>query len=464
MWKYKVSVTKNQKKYSIVLDAENETSARKKVHSEGYSILNVEEFSQENVSWHKFFFDAKDKNGITKKWQVVAKDPFKVYVKLKQWLWYDINFLYSENNKGLSDGEKMDLVAHLEEQYKLYISHTQKNQSETWNSKTDLKKSQKNLENFYMKKELEETYRLIDFVLIKLQNILDKADKSDINSEKREKLKHLNNSIVKLKTTTNINKLREVWELALKKIWAIELQVLEKYKDKDSKNLLKETNSLLKKLWSKDQFVEKDKDYNLKIKNFFSTVQGELSWLKKGKSKKKEEKRIDKESTSYWKTELLIKKYQERKQESTKNIVKNIAAFLFPFWKNDETKTLLLIRRKVINQNLTILKAKKTGRLISYTKVVKWYHAFVHFCVSFLQWFNWYLQVLIFSFWLLFGWYLWLHSYWFIESSIAPEWVFIFIYIVISSILIFFTRWFLSLCFNFALFMFLFIFGIVNFW
>jgi len=38
------------------------------------------------------------------------------------------------------------------------------------------------------------------------------------------------------------------------------LSIVEKYKDKDSKKLLKETNSLLKKIGSKEHFVEKDKD------------------------------------------------------------------------------------------------------------------------------------------------------------------------------------------------------------
>jgi hypothetical protein len=100
-------------------------------------------------------------------------------------------------------------LAHLEDQYSLYRAHKNKyeNKEETIAEK---KESSKSLENFYMKKELEETYRLIDFVLIKIRNILDNALDSEVDFEKKDKLKTLYNSIVKIKKTTNINKLKEV--------------------------------------------------------------------------------------------------------------------------------------------------------------------------------------------------------------------------------------------------------------
>jgi hypothetical protein len=91
----------------------------------------------------------------------------------------------------------------------LYSAHKNKN-SPKKESTREKKESNKSLETFYMKKELEETYRLIDFVLIKLKNILENAIDEDIDFEKKDKLKTLFNSIVKIKKTTNINKLKEV--------------------------------------------------------------------------------------------------------------------------------------------------------------------------------------------------------------------------------------------------------------
>ena len=460
MPKFKISVSKNQKKYSIVLSAWTENEARKKVHWEWYSILNVEEFNEEQINGHKFIFEAKDTNWNIKKGQVVAKDPFKVYVKLRDWLKYDVISLYSQDNKNISDGEKIDLIKHLNEQYNLYKSHDNKNKSQK-SQKADIKKEKKNLESFYLKKELEQTYRLLDFILIKIKNILDKAEEADVSQEKKDKLQTLYNSITSLKKSTNVTKLREVWELGLKKVWEIELNILEKYKDDNSKKLLIETNSLLKKIGSKEQFIEKDKDLWYIIKWFFNTISKEFKTEKKEKRKKTED--IDKESASYWKTELLISKYISKKRENTLNIFKNILIFIVPFWNNKEKKDELLIRRKIIKQNITILKAKKTGKLVSYTKVIKGYNYFINYLVLFLQLINNYISLIIYGFSLLFILYIFWTKIWLINFSINMSWIFTFIYIILWSILIFFSRGILTLGFNLALFIFLFIFWVVNF-
>jgi len=113
--KYKVSVSKGQKKYSIVLSADSDVLAKKKVHDEWYSILGVQKIDEGKIEWHKFLFEAIDKKWVSKKWKVVAEDPFKVYVKLKEWLWYDVKFLFWEEDSYKSEWEKLDIIKHLEE-------------------------------------------------------------------------------------------------------------------------------------------------------------------------------------------------------------------------------------------------------------------------------------------------------------------------------------------------------------
>ncbi|MCD5380835.1 hypothetical protein LR004_02810 [Candidatus Gracilibacteria bacterium] len=460
MAKFKISVSKEQKKYSIVLSASSENEARKKVHSEGYSILSVKEFNNSSIEGHKFFFVAKDKNGGIKKGQVVAKDPFKVYVKLRDGLKYDVLFLYSEDNKNISEDEKKELIAHLNEQYTLYKSHTNKNKSEKV-KKEDIKKEKKNLESFYLKKELEQTYRLLDFILIKIKNILEKAEEEDVNEDKRKKLQKLYNSITSLKKSTNITKLREVGELGLKKIGEIELNILEKYKDDNSKKLLNETNSLLKKIGSKEQFVQKEKTISYKIKSFIGKISEDLSQRNKGKNK--EEVSIDKQSSSYWKTELLINKYIQKKRENTIKIFKNLLLFLFPFGQSKDKKDELLIRRKIISQNITILKAKKTGKMVSYTKLVKGYNGFIDGLVKLLQLINSYFIFIIYGFSSLFLVYILGTKIGLINFGLNMSGIFTIIYVIIGSILIFISRGIFTLGFNLALFTFLFIFGVVNF-
>ncbi|MDQ7022199.1 MAG: hypothetical protein Q9M97_01460 [Candidatus Gracilibacteria bacterium] len=209
------------------MNAISDVEARKKVHSQGYSILGVEELNEDKIKGHKFIFEAVDKNGNIKKGKVVATDPFKVYVKLKEGLEYKVKFLYSQTDENKSEGIKLDIVKHLEEQYNLYNSVNFKNKS-VKKQKEETKLEKKNLDNFYLKKELEETYRLIDFVLIKLKHILDNANEKEVDLIKKQKIKTIYNLIIKLKKTTNIAKLKEIGELALMKIGKIELSILEK--------------------------------------------------------------------------------------------------------------------------------------------------------------------------------------------------------------------------------------------
>jgi len=61
-----------------------------------------------------------------------------------------------------------------------------------------------------MKKELEQTYKLIDFVLEKVKNLIENKEIANLDIEQKEKLKTVYNSIIKIKKTTNINKLREI--------------------------------------------------------------------------------------------------------------------------------------------------------------------------------------------------------------------------------------------------------------
>jgi len=460
--KYKVSVSKGQKKYSIVLSADSYVLAKKKVHDEWYSILGVQKIDEGKIEWHKFLFEAIDKKWVSKKWKVVAEDPFKVYVKLKEWLWYDVKFLFSEENSHKSEWEKLDIITHLEEQYTLYSAHNNKNKSKNKEeNKKKVEKNKKNLENFYLKKELEETYRLIDFVLIKLRNILEKAENKDVDPEKKLKIQNLYNSIIKVKKSTNISKLKEIWELALKKIWEIELSIVEKYKDNDSKKLLKETNSLLKKIGSKEHFVEKEKDISYILHKFWEKIKNYFL------SKKSEKKNtwIDKESTSYWKTELLLSKYIEKKKQNNINILKNFYVFILPFWNLKEKRDNLIIRKKVIEQNIIILKAKIRWKLVSYTKLIKWYNEIIHLLILLLQNINKYINIFIYVTWLFIITYFSLVKIWinldFIKFNI--DWIFVFIFIIILHILLLLVKSVKSIVINIALYSFLLILWVVNF-
>lgn len=370
MPKFKLAVSKGQKKYSIVVNAEHEQEAREKVHNEGYSILGVELFQESEVKGKKFYFEVES-GGKEKTGSIIGDDIFKIYLKLKSGLGYTVKFLYVEEDKDLPQDQKQKIVQDLEKQFVLYEQRQKKKTKET---KDDTQNGEKKDEQFYLQKELEESYRLIDLVLFKLKNLLDDTTEEPINPEQKEKLKNIFNAIIKVKKTTNISKLKQIGELALLKVGSIELQYLEKTKSEETRILLKDTNKLLKQIGSHKQFVEKDRDIGYILRGYFqgfSDFFTKIKQLKESTKIKKQE--IDKDSYSYLKTILLLQKYEERLKKNNMELLRGIFYFIFPFGsfadKGDHIKT----KRRVIEQNISLLRAKKSGKVFSYTQITKGY-------------------------------------------------------------------------------------------
>jgi hypothetical protein len=94
----------------------------------------------------------------------------------------------------------------------LYLEENKKNinkkQSEIESKIKDSKDD--SIDSFEMKKELDNVYKIIDKVLSKLKNLLEINDSEYISSEKKELLKNIYTEIVKIKSSTNIYKLRQI--------------------------------------------------------------------------------------------------------------------------------------------------------------------------------------------------------------------------------------------------------------
>jgi len=84
MQNYKLSVSKNWKKYTIVFKADSEKQAREKVHKEWYSILSIETINQKEIIWNTFIFKVRTQNWEIKRWKLAWNDLFKAFVKLKK--------------------------------------------------------------------------------------------------------------------------------------------------------------------------------------------------------------------------------------------------------------------------------------------------------------------------------------------------------------------------------------------
>lgn len=454
MQKFKISVSKWGKKYTLILSDATEIQARERVHKEWYSILSIENVAEGTISGHKYIFEW-EKAGEIKRGKILWNDIFKAYVKLKKDLWYNVLILYPEDDEGLTILEKQKITKELEEEY--HIFSWQEKKSKGKKLKEDIEKTRENkkqLENFYLKKELDDTYKLIDFVLEKIKPIILWEEKLDLDTQQKEKIKDIYNSIIKLKKTTNISKLKEIWELALLKVWKLELNNLERTQNNESRELLKDTNKLLKKIGSKQQFIEKNKD----IKKIFSgfvddTKEYFKTTFNKSDSDVKKQK-VDESSYSYIKNERLLKKYKEKLSLNTKDVIKNIFS--------SEKRKNILLRRRVIQQNILLLLAKKKGVSFSYTFIKKWYSKFFNKTLNAFQSIKQYLFYILIFYSLAFLVYInhgiYYEFYWF-----SFDWVFYFIVLSILYLVFSLSKTLLGILFNSSILFFIVIFWIINF-
>ncbi len=385
MPKYKVQVSKNQKKYSIVIHSQSPKEAREKVHREWYSVLNIEEF-QENYEWNNRFYFSVEKNGKIKSWSTFWKDIFKIYLKLRNDLGYTVLELYK--NKDDTDDKKQSLLKNIEDAYRIY----EKGQKKSGIKRRNEPVKEETIDDFYMKKELETTYKLIDFVIAKTETVLQSKNLGKIDEEKRKKIEQVYQNIIQIKSSTNISKLKEIWELALLRIGQVELEIVEKEKNIYAKEFLKETNKLLKKIGSDKHFVEKHKDIKAQFQGFVTKIQ---KWIHEQKKHRENAKKhmIDKTSYDYLRTVALLNRYKLRNKQVQKYIITHFWEYFMPSKKEDFSKTLMM--RTVLRQNIIIMKAKKSGKIYSYTKLIKWYEKIFLFIENMIKNFNAYLFAVI---------------------------------------------------------------------
>lgn len=455
MQNYKLSVTKNGKKYTIVFKAETEKLARERVHKEWYSILTVDIISDNSDVWNIFLFTAKTKEWALKNWKIAWDDIFKIYVKLRRNLEYDVLWLFSEKDKEQKTEYKEKILSDLKEEFNLLYSDKKDDKLNELRKKIkEDKVEQKNLDNFYLKKELEETYKLINFVLQKLQNLLEWKAEIKLDKEQQEKIKNIYNSIIKIKKSTNVTRLKKVWEMALLKVWEIELNELEETHDKRSILLLKETNILLKRIWSKESFIEKNKDIWYIINKYFEKLNAYFISLK---SEKKKET-IDRKSHSYIKNILFLKRYKEKLKENNLYILKNFITLIF----NQEKRVDTIIRRRVIKQNITLFKAKEKWLWFSYTSVKNWVGKFISWILNFISNIRQYLFFIVVSYTFVFIILLNLNYYFNIWKT-NTEWIFYFLVILFVYLILYLTRNLILLILNFVILFFIIIFWVVNF-
>jgi len=457
MKNFKIEAAKWLQKYSFIRKAGSEQEIKDLLHREWFSLLSLQEVGDVQLQGGKIYFEIVQ-NGDVKKGTIVASDIFKAFLKLKFQLKYDLKYIYTKENASLE--EKQKTIYQLTEQYRVYVAaHKKQLEAKEQEEKSKIKVVEEvKIEDFQMKKELDDVYKTIAKVLEKLQHFI-QSWTFVISSERKQKLVEIYQAIIKLKSSTNITKLRQISELALKKIGEIEIEHLQKSKDEQTRELLKQTNALLKEVGSKDAFILQEEDVVYQIKSFFQQV-GDFV---KGSFQKEEKKEIDITSDSYSKTLVLIDKYSKKLKIYEKERFQRFYIYLIPTEKNKQQSDILDMKIKILQQNLLIFRSRIDWKVPSYTKIKKGYYTFLEYFIAWVVYGRKLLIYLVFTYSAVFVILLNIQFFGLHQMVFYFSGLFYFLFINIAFFVLQIVKWLMSFIFSIAFLSFLFMVGMINF-
>ncbi|MDD2694136.1 MAG: hypothetical protein PHY14_04370 [Candidatus Gracilibacteria bacterium] len=354
---YKATCTKGNQKLILSLQANNIDEARSILHGQGYSIMDIQEFTQvESGNLNFFYFDA-NVNGLIKTGKIQSNDIFKAYKKLVEDLNYNIIYIYT--SEGMNEEQKKLITSKVKDGYHLY---QQSIGIEKDNTKIKTEKEEDLIGiSPQVLKEIAQYNEIIDSTVEKIHNLSIKYHNT-ITPEKKKQLEELEMNLVQAKGMSNLGRLRNIIEQGLTLIGGLEKGLIQGGMEGEKKRLLEETNDLLKQVGSSNRIdVTGDDDIGKKITQFFEKIQ------KKQEEKPQEEqkKKIDTNSFIFYRNLRELNIYKENMRATQIKIVKALFSFQFRDLKR------LLLKRKLLSQNITIIDNRIHNRNISYTKVVK---------------------------------------------------------------------------------------------
>lgn len=357
---YKAVCAKNNQKIELLVQFESLDEARESLHKQGYSIIEIKQTENFSDSWEVYFFDFTVDWKI-KTWSINSNDILKAYIKLIDDLNYNIKYIYV--SKEDTEDEKKISTEKIRHSYEIYKSKNRDSQLIKKEEKKDKDSKDKWNDdiNSILLKELDYYYNLIDKVLEKINFIIDNFW-DNLTQEKKIKLNDLYNSLKKIKNITNITKLKLIWETALLKIWELQMELISLNIIEWKKEILSDTNKLLKSFGSYKQILLPEDDIKLIIKNwinnFIKHIKNFINWWEKTSDK------IDKNSWKYFNILRELQIYKQKLKEINKEIIYNFF--------NKDKKLRLLLKKKFIKQNISLITNRIKNKKISYTKTIKW--------------------------------------------------------------------------------------------
>ncbi len=356
---FQATCSKWNKKLTLTLNADSIEAARNALHGQWYSIIDLNEVvSWVNSDGNFFYFDAKV-NWILQSGKIQSTDIFKSYKKLTEDLKYDIIYIYT--NEGMPEESKKLITAKVKDWYRLFRESRGEDVEMEDEMKWKTVDQQEMQEiSWEVLREIAKYGTVIDSSIEKIQNIFLKYHQT-ITSDQKIKLESLENSLVQAKWSKNLWKISNLVENWLRLIWETELSLLKVGMTEEKKQFLLETNALLKQVWSKERIESKEEKENsleFKINNFFSKPKATVAPVVDNKPKK------DTNSFIYFKNKRELDIYKKKNSSIEIEIIKSIFTFQFAQVKK------LLLKKKLVKQNIEIIDNRINNRVISYTQMV----------------------------------------------------------------------------------------------
>lgn len=358
---FRVVAAKNNQKVELTAKFDSEIIARESLHKQGYSIIEIRETEAPKEVVPKsgtvFYFEI-ELHGQKKTWQIHSDDIFKAYKKLVDDLGYTVISIYATPDA--TEEEKIYTTAKTKESYDEFKKRNV--WVETSEVKEQAKKSSDEEDHdSFLAKEVKKYQAVIGAVYSKLENLLDTYS-GQLETDRVTKIKELLPLLRQMKQATNIDKLRIVGEASLIKIWELEMDILAKNKEIERTLFLKETNSLLRELGSSKRIGNDFSSIKKKLIGFFWDLQS--SSESETKSVENSEKKIDTSSFVYYKNLRELSLYKERLGSVKKEIFKAL-------FKGGQKRKRLLLKKRLIEQNIQIIESRITKKRFSYTKIAK---------------------------------------------------------------------------------------------
>ncbi|MDQ1343818.1 MAG: hypothetical protein QG650_538, partial [Patescibacteria group bacterium] len=313
--------------------------------------------------------------------QIKSSDSFSAYKKLVDDLHHEVIAIYE--NPSATEEEKRFFTNRIREMYAVYRGFNKKNPAPapvTAGPKVTEADATPSDKTSVLGRQVEKYHALIERIVEKIEFLLVKFP-TQIGEDRAFRLKELSTKLKQLKNTTNADRLKLIGEAALESIGKLEIELIEKGHIKDKKEVLGETNTLLRGMGSSKRAILPEDDFVVQMKGIWSSFRENYfapAVQKKSEGSLKTD--IGTNEFLYFKNVRELKAYEMKKSEINRELLQGIISL------RGEKRNRLIMKKKLIDQNIELLSSRIKNRSVSYVKlkrgISQYSESFFYLCRS----------------------------------------------------------------------------------